>query len=55
MAGTSWNDEWFKEATKEEVKEVYGDKGPLLVQALEHWKLMNPAPKRKPIEKTDTE
>lgn len=52
---TSWNDAWFKDATKEEVKELYGDKGYLLNQALEHWKLMNPHQKKKaePTNATD--
>lgn len=41
----SFNDEWFKTATKEEVTEIY--KGKLeFGQAIEHWKKMNP-PKRK--------
>lgn len=49
---TSWNDEWFRDATKEEVQQIYGDKGYLLKEALEHWRKMNPVQKRK-TEKPD--
>lgn len=43
----SFNDEWFKNATKEEVTEIY--KGKIeFGQAIDHWKKLNP-PRRKSV------
>ena len=45
----SFNDEWFKDATKEEVTETY--KGKIeFGQAIEHWKKLNPVRHRKPTD-----
>lgn len=54
-SNTSWNDDWFREATKEEVKELYGDKEYLLNEALEHWKRLNPVKKKKEEEPKQAE
>jgi len=44
----SFNDEWFKEATKDEVVEIYKGK-PEYTQALDHWKKLNPPKRKTPV------